>query len=102
MYVFSLTGNHGFPVDCLTTDFGCCGDNLTPRTDPSGKNCPKCKDMVPELCEPHVNDCNEIGMVGNWMRANCKKSCEVCVPGREAGGWLQFLRLVPFNCGIYL
>eukprot|EP00111_Clytia_hemisphaerica_P004205 TCONS_00012023-protein len=71
-------GQLGFPVDCMKTKFGCCDDALTPKTDPWGDNCPVCKDNVPALCEPHVRDCNEIGMVGNWMRTNCKKTCDVC------------------------
>ena len=33
-----------FPVQqnpCLDTDFGCCSDGVTPKTDPEGSNCPR-------------------------------------------------------------
>lgn len=78
-------GNHGFPGDCTKTKFGCCSDKLTPKKYYDGRDCPRCEDKVPDLCEPHVSDCNEIGMVGNWMRTNCKKSCQVCIPDSEEG-----------------
>ena len=71
------------PVDCLKTLYGCCDDGLTPRTNPFGHGCPKCEDNVPELCTPHINDCNEVGMVGNWMRTNCKKTCGICIPNKN-------------------
>lgn len=86
---FDILGNHRYPFDCSTSKYGCCSDNLTPRTDPWGEKCPKCEDKAPELCEPHINDCNEIGMVGNWMRANCMKTCGGCIPKAESAGMYQ-------------
>lgn len=79
-------GNHMNPmVQCHNTEFGCCNDGLTVKTDPFGSTCPACKDKVESLCVDHVSDCNEVGMVGEWMRLNCKKSCDLCKKGEKKG-----------------
>jgi len=70
----------GIPlITCETSSYGCCSDKITPKSDPYGTNCPAvCQDGNPVLCPEYQQDCNEIGFVGEWMRKNCKKTCDVC------------------------
>lgn len=67
------------PVDCSKATFGCCLDGVHAKADPKGTNC-GCRDNVAELCIGNEQDCNSLEFVGNWMRKNCKKTCELCTP----------------------
>ena len=100
-----FTGAQGHHDDCMKTMYGCCDDGFTPRTNPYGKGCPVCEDGIPELCEPHISDCNEAGMVGNWMRINCKKTCEVCTPTPQGkNNILKYFKILSGqsrNCLLY-
>lgn len=38
-FIFGVNPGGGKPKDCNNTQFGCCPDNVTTKTDPSGRNC---------------------------------------------------------------
>jgi len=66
------------PPKCSTSEFGCCWDKETTKTDKDGKNCPGCKDAYKYVCKKFKDDCSAMNKAGEFMNRYCPEECNRC------------------------
>jgi len=67
------------PPRCENTEYGCCWDKETIKTDKKGSSCPACQDEFKYICKTFKDDCVRVTHnSGLFMYRNCKTTCGVC------------------------
>lgn len=66
------------PPKCSDTEWGCCWDKLTTKTEQHGRNCPPCINRYRYVCKTFLPDCKSFLRPGEFMRQNCPQACGLC------------------------
>lgn len=66
--------------NCNQSQYGCCWDNKTIKTDHAGSSCPACEDdrRFVILCQRFGGDCDGNAALAKSLRKHCSKTCRLC------------------------